>query len=286
MLVHFAANFDHGLRNISLNVFGLSLLTLQCALRQFLSEPDSTAARVHGYPPLCPCCILTPFALLACVTPVRNCWFSTLLCLLCWYHYCSVCLLPPLPPHGYRISLSRCDRGCMIMTFIAISCCACLADRRRGYCTGSDWEHGEGEFQFLLPPIAPSSCGSESFLRFLILFPFLSLLFLILVARHKGTSYSVLHCSTPSLVSPLLRWSIQRLLSLWMTTTLTYFFLTKTWLKQQGNESRCAETTPAGYSMRSFPRPSRGGGLAVLLCDSPAHHLSLMFSFSFTHPSF
>ena len=33
-------------------------------------------------------------------------------------------------------------------------------------------------------------------------------------------------------------------------------------------------TTPAGYSMRSFPRTSCGGGLAVIFRDSLAHYLS------------
>ena len=63
------------------------------------------------------------------------------------------------------------------------------------------------------------------------------------------------------------------------------FFLTETWLKQQGDEGRCAKLTPAGCSMRSFYRPSRGGSLAVIFCDSLPHHVSSTSSVSFTHSS-
>ena len=39
-------------------------------------------------------------------------------------------------------------------SFIAVGCRACHEDQRGGDSTGSDGEHGEGGFRFLLPPIA------------------------------------------------------------------------------------------------------------------------------------
>ena len=35
-------------------------------------------------------------------------------------------------------------------------------------------------------------------------------------------------------------------------------FLTETWLRARGDDARCSDLTPAGYSIRFFPRPSRG----------------------------
>lgn len=43
---------------------------------------------------------------------------------------------------------------------------------------------------------------------------------------------------------------------------INLIFLTETWLEQEGDVGQCDEVTPAGCSMRSFPRPSRSGGLA------------------------
>ena len=63
-------------------------------------------------------------------------------------------------------------------------------------------------------------------------------------------------------------------------------FLSETLLEQEGDVGQCDEVTPAGCSMRSFPRPSRGGGLAVAFRDSLARHLSFTSSFSFIHSSF
>lgn len=63
-------------------------------------------------------------------------------------------------------------------------------------------------------------------------------------------------------------------------------FLSETLLEQEGDVGQCDEVTLAGCSMRSFPRPSRGGGLAVAFRDSLARHLSFTSSFSFIHSSF
>ena len=63
-------------------------------------------------------------------------------------------------------------------------------------------------------------------------------------------------------------------------------FLTETWLRARGDDARCSDLTPAGYSIRSFPRPSRGGGLAVIFHDRYSSHISFTTSFPFDHSSF
>ena len=45
-------------------------------------------------------------------------------------------------------------------------------------------------------------------------------------------------------------------------------FLTETWMRSHGDEAKYADLTPPGYSLRSFPRATRGGGLAVILRDN------------------
>ena len=60
-------------------------------------------------------------------------------------------------------------------------------------------------------------------------------------------------------------------------------FLTERWLKQQDAVGQCAELTPAGCSLRSFSRPSRGGGLSVIFRDSLDLHLSFNVFF-LPHP--
>ena len=58
--------------------------------------------------------------------------------------------------------------------------------------------------------------------------------------------------------------------------------LTETWLKEQGDEARKAEMTPAGHVLKSFPRNNRrGGGLVFLMKKSLEKHVvikSLSFS--------
>ena len=58
--------------------------------------------------------------------------------------------------------------------------------------------------------------------------------------------------------------------------------LTKTWLKEQGDEAQKAEMTPAGHVLKSFPRNNRrGGGLVFLMKKSLEKHVvikSLSFS--------
>ena len=40
--------------------------------------------------------------------------------------------------------------------------------------------------------------------------------------------------------------------------------ITETWLRPHGDEGRLHDLTPAGYVAKSFPRESRGGGIAVV----------------------
>ena len=40
-------------------------------------------------------------------------------------------------------------------------------------------------------------------------------------------------------------------------------FVTETWLKTYGDEAKRVDMTPTGYCMKSVPRSTRGGGLAV-----------------------
>ena len=63
-------------------------------------------------------------------------------------------------------------------------------------------------------------------------------------------------------------------------------FLTETWLRARGDDARCSDLTPAGYSIRSFPRPSRGGGLAVIFHDRYSSRISFTTPFPFDHSSF
>ena len=67
--------------------------------------------------------------------------------------------------------------------------------------------------------------------------------------------------------------------------------LTETWLRQSGDEAKCADLTPPGYRLFSFPRAhsttiKRGGGLAFLIKNSLAEHCVTTTDFPFSHASF
>ena len=61
-------------------------------------------------------------------------------------------------------------------------------------------------------------------------------------------------------------------------------FWTETWMRSHGDEAKSAELTPPGYSLRSFPCATRGGGLAVILRDN--FPVTITTSFPFAHSSF
>ena len=64
---------------------------------------------------------------------------------------------------------------------------------------------------------------------------------------------------------------------------LDLVFLTETWFKDGRHDAKIKQLTPPGYKLRSFPRPTRGGGIAVLYKD--ILDASLVFSTSFPFPT-
>ena len=69
-------------------------------------------------------------------------------------------------------------------------------------------------------------------------------------------------------------------------TRIDLFFITETWLNHRGDEAKIAELAPSGYSAHSFPRRSRGGGLAVIFRDTLSTNLTFKTKFDFDHSSF
>ena len=50
---------------------------------------------------------------------------------------------------------------------------------------------------------------------------------------------------------------------------LTSFFVTETWLRDQGDEVKTVELAPSRFDVKSFPRQSRSrGGAIANLCKS------------------
>ena len=62
-------------------------------------------------------------------------------------------------------------------------------------------------------------------------------------------------------------------------------FITETWLKPHGDEGRLRDLTPAGYIVKSFPRESRGGGIAVVYNKYLSKRISITATFCFHHQS-
>nr|KAG5691975.1 hypothetical protein BaRGS_011366 [Batillaria attramentaria] len=63
-------------------------------------------------------------------------------------------------------------------------------------------------------------------------------------------------------------------------------FITETWLKASGDEAKCVDLAPPGFTVKSFPRPSRGGGIAIIARDSLLPFSASTSSFQFAHSSF
>ena len=61
-------------------------------------------------------------------------------------------------------------------------------------------------------------------------------------------------------------------------------FLTEAWMKTQGDEAKCADLSSPGYTFKSFPRATRGGGLAVVTREGLP--VTVSASFPFTHTFF
>ena len=86
-----------------------------------------------------------------------------------------------------------------------------------------------------------------------------------------------------SVNDPLKRAEISTFIS---DSQVDILFLTESWLRQQGDEAKCPDLAPMGYSVCSFPRPSRGGGIAVVYSDTLAKCLTSTSLFPFHRPSF
>ena len=69
--------------------------------------------------------------------------------------------------------------------------------------------------------------------------------------------------------------------------------ITETWLRQSGDEAKCRDLTPPGYTLHPFPRPNptstkgpSGGGIALLVKNCLSEHCNITTDFPFPHVSF
>ena len=63
-------------------------------------------------------------------------------------------------------------------------------------------------------------------------------------------------------------------------------FLTETRLRPFDDQIKCADLTPSDYTINSFARNSRGGGIAVLVKNSVAHQITYKSKLTYNHTSF
>ena len=63
-------------------------------------------------------------------------------------------------------------------------------------------------------------------------------------------------------------------------------FITESWLRESANEAKLCDRSPAGYSIKSFPRLSRGGGIAVLAKQNTFNCLTFSTILDLDHSSF
>ncbi|XP_076449509.1 uncharacterized protein LOC143285944 [Babylonia areolata] len=97
--------------------------------------------------------------------------------------------------------------------------------------------------------------------------------------RHQDTRMTVGLFNTQSVGSKSKRTQIVDFIK---DENMDVLFLTETWLKTSGDESKCADLVPPGYKLRSFPRATRGGGLAVLYRDHLPVTVTSAFPFTLT----
>ena len=57
-------------------------------------------------------------------------------------------------------------------------------------------------------------------------------------------------------------------------------------LHRRDDEIKCVDLTPSDYTINSFARNSKGGGIAVLAKNSVAHRITYTSKFTFNHVSF
>ena len=70
-----------------------------------------------------------------------------------------------------------------------------------------------------------------------------------------------------------------------MDQKLDFVFIAETWFKPTGDEPKVADLAPAGYRAFSFPRSSRGGGIAAIYNERFANVVTFLSNFSFDHSS-
>ena len=63
-------------------------------------------------------------------------------------------------------------------------------------------------------------------------------------------------------------------------------FVQETWFNPKGDECKIASLATSGFSVKSFPRNSRGGGIAVIFKDYLSNYLSFKTQFDFRHRTF
>ncbi|KAL8569597.1 hypothetical protein ACOMHN_044735 [Nucella lapillus] len=56
---------------------------------------------------------------------------------------------------------------------------------------------------------------------------------------------------------------------------LDIMILTETWLSESGHETSCNLMTPSGFVLKSYPRASKGGGIAVIFRESLVPHMKV-----------
>ncbi|KAL8596286.1 hypothetical protein ACOMHN_021325 [Nucella lapillus] len=64
---------------------------------------------------------------------------------------------------------------------------------------------------------------------------------------------------------------------------LDIMILTETWLSESGHETSCSLMTPSGFVLKSYPRASKGGGIAVIFRESLVPHVTFKKALPFRH---
>ncbi|KAL8618937.1 hypothetical protein ACOMHN_020356 [Nucella lapillus] len=67
---------------------------------------------------------------------------------------------------------------------------------------------------------------------------------------------------------------------------LDIMILTETWLSETGHETSCKLMTPSGFVLKSYPRASKGGGIAVIFRESLVPHVTFKKALPFRHSTF
>ncbi|KAL8573485.1 hypothetical protein ACOMHN_047756 [Nucella lapillus] len=67
---------------------------------------------------------------------------------------------------------------------------------------------------------------------------------------------------------------------------LDIMILTETWLSESGHKTSCNLMTPSGFVLKSYPRASKGGGIAVIFRESLVPHVTFKKALPFRHSTF